>query len=267
MVNTIGRISKGSKMDQIYIPKNRTGFVIGEYVLISPLKENTQEKEINKFYFNNIKNLEPIKTRAIERIINLINNKITPSNIIITGSFLEEGFNFNDIDILILSDKEIDVKKIKKEIEELEGIKTHVIVLDNKTLYSGLSSDPLYSLMLSKCVSQNRIIFRVKRRINYKLLDINLLKSKILIDNPEILNGNEKYYLTMNMVSILMFIQEMKLSKDLVNKKIEEIFDIKIKNLQENTLQIQDFLKKYKKTFNDTFNLILNSIKKVEKEK
>ena len=39
----IGRISKGSKMDQIYIPKNRIGFSAGEYVLILPIKGRLEE--------------------------------------------------------------------------------------------------------------------------------------------------------------------------------------------------------------------------------
>ena len=256
-------------MDQIYIPKNRVGFGTGEYVLISPLGNKAGELDREKkqeLYFNNIGKLEQIKLRLIKEIIGLIDKKIKAENIIITGSFLDEGFGFNDIDILILSEEKLKIEIIKREIQELGGIKTQVIVLDSKALSSGLSFDPLYSLMLSKCVSKNRLIFRIKRKINYKLLDLNLLKSKTLIDNFQALNGSEKYYLTMNMVSILLFIQGMKLSKDLVNKNIEKMFNVKIKEIKENTLQMKGFLKKYKRIFNKTLNLILDSINKVKKD-
>ena len=53
----IGKISKGTNMDQIYISKQRDGMPIGEYVLIKPItidekilrkwKEYTQEECIN----------------------------------------------------------------------------------------------------------------------------------------------------------------------------------------------------------------------------
>lgn len=261
----IGRISKGTKMDQIYIPKNRGNFPIGEYVLISPLnkvegiKLRKKEKKLN-LYFYNIEKLEPIKIRIIEEIISLIEREINPENIIITGSFLDKGFNFNDIDILLIKENKIDTEIIKREIQNLVGIKTHIFSLNRKALISGLSLDPLYSLMLSKCISKNRLIFNIKREINYKLLDLNLLKSKTLIDNFYILNGSEKYYLTLNMVSISLFIQKKKLSKESVNKEIEKLFRIKISEIKENLVR-ENFLRRYKEIFNKTFNLILNNIK------
>ena len=154
---------------------------------------------------------------------------------------------------------------IKEEIEEFSGIKPHLICLSNKTLSSGLSNDPLYNLMLSKCVSLNKIIFNVKRKINYKLLDLNLLKSKNLIENFNMLNGDEKYYLTLNMVSILMFIQNKKLSKEIVEKEIEKLFDIKINDLKGNMIE-ESFILKYKEIFNKTFSLVLDNIKGEERK-
>lgn len=247
-------------MDQIYLPKNRTGLSNGEYVMITSIN-NTIEKQKQKFklYFYNTKNLEQIKMKIIDEIFRQING-LNPENIILTGSFLEPGFKFNDIDILIVNEKKYNSEMLKARIENLTGIKTHILFLDSKTLLSGLASDPLYSLMLSKCISQNRLIFKTKREINYKILDLNLLKSKTLIDNYEQLNGSEKYYLTMNMISILLFIKGKKLSKDIVNKEIERLFEVKINDIKENLLDKQEFLKKYKKIYNNTFNLIIENV-------
>ena len=104
----IAKISKGSKMDQIYISKNREGLNTGSYVIIKPLKTITTTKN-KKPYFYNIKSIEPIKLRIINQIIKII-NKITPNdNIIITGSFLDKGFNFNDIDILLINNKKSNI--------------------------------------------------------------------------------------------------------------------------------------------------------------
>ncbi|MDO8460604.1 MAG: hypothetical protein Q7S74_05820 [Nanoarchaeota archaeon] len=268
MEELIGKISTGSKMDQIYIPKNRVGFSTGEYVIISPLKYNLGEKEGSKklkLHFYNTGKIEPIKIKIIEDVMQLIETKVNTDNIIITGSFLDKGFGFNDIDIIILSQKEINTEIIKDKIDKLEGIKTHIILLDNNTLLQGLSTDPLYSLMLSKYVSKNRMIFKAKRKIDYRFLDLNLLKSKDLINNFDILNGKEKYYFTMNMIAILLFIEGKRLNKDLINREIERKLHVKIKDLKENLVS-RDFLDRYKRVYDNTFNLILDKIKRVKGE-
>lgn len=261
----IAKISKGTKMDQIYIPKNRTGFSSGEYVLITSIKDKieSQDKQVPKLFFYNVTNLEPVKVRITEDIFTLIEKQIKPENIIITGSFLEPGFKFNDIDILVITDKKDE--EVKSKIKELTGINSHIIFLTNNSLIQGISSDPLYSLMLSKCISTKRIIFKIKRNINYKILDLHLLKSKSLIDNFDILSGDDKYYLTLNMLSILMFVQGRKLSKERVNREIERIFNLRIEEIRDNLLEKQNFLKKYKETYSKIFNLIMGGIKNEQK--
>jgi len=257
----IARISKGSKMDQIYIPKNRQGMLAGDYVLIAPVDERIQASK-PKLYFYNAK-IEPIKLKIIEEIFAQL-NKLNPENIILTGSFLEQGFKFNDVDLIIINEKKINTKSLKERIEISFGIKTHIILINNKSLISGLSSDPLYSLMLSKYISSKRIVFKVKRKPDYKLLDLHLLKSKTLIGNFSILNGEEKYYLTLNIVSILLFLQGKKLSKEIVNKEIEKTFNIEIESLKENIVD-EKFMKEYKEIYDKTFNLIMERIKNEQK--
>jgi len=253
----ISRVSKGSKMDQIYIPKNRIGLSIGTYVKIKPVQKIKLSK---KLYYHNLNYLEPLKTKTIQEITSIINN-YNPQNIIITGSFLEKGFNFNDIDILIINDKNINQKQIKSKIENQIGIKTHLIQISNKTLIKGLSTDPLYNLMLNKCVSKKRLIYKIKYKINYKILDLHLIKSKTLLNNFNILNGNEKYYLTRNLISIMQFLNKDKITKEKVDKEIEKTFNIKIQDLKHNILNKEKFLKKYKKLYEKTFNKIMKGIK------
>ena len=259
----IAKISKGSNMDQVYIPKNRAGLPIGQYVLITSLEKSLEERQDAgsfKPLFYNVQDLEPLKLEIIRGIFNIL-GKISPKNIIVTGSFLEPGFKFNDIDILVVKDEKIDIQHLSAKIENSFRIKSHILCLSNKTLASGLSTDPLYSLMLSRCVSKNRIIFNVRRTIDYKLLDFQLLKSKALIGNFDILNGEEKYYLLLNMFSILLFIKNKRLSRKLINKHIEAVFNIKIKEINGNVIEKAKFIKKYAKIYNKTFNLIMENIK------
>ena len=123
----ISKISKGTKMDQIYLPKNRIGFNTGTYVKI-----NTKEKIIiTKPFFYNIKEIEPIKLSLIKQIFNIVNKNIEADNIIITGSFIEKGFNFNDIDIIILTEKKVKENMIKNKIYREIKIPPHLIIFSN----------------------------------------------------------------------------------------------------------------------------------------
>src|SRR3989344_1924775 len=164
----IAKISKGSNMDQIYLPKNRAGFSSGQYVLITPIEGKLREKQRFKPFFYNVRGLEPLKLEIINEVFNIA-EEIAPQNIIITGSFLEPGFKFNDIDILIIKEEgsKADISHLTSKIERLFGIRNHILLLDSKTLISGLSTDPLYSLMLIRCISKNRLIFKAKRKIDY----------------------------------------------------------------------------------------------------
>ena len=65
MVILVGKVSKGTLMDQIYIPKERPlGFEIGTHVIIKPTFE---EEEIKPVYCN-IDKLESVKVMVIQKI-------------------------------------------------------------------------------------------------------------------------------------------------------------------------------------------------------
>jgi len=259
----IGRVSKGSRMDQVYIPKNRSELSIGSLVILKPLEE---KKGIVKPYLYNIKVIEPIKLEIIKRIFNIIEDLTDNENIIITGSFLDKGFHFNDIDVVIIIDKKINETYIKKSIENTLQIKIHLITLNNKEFKVGLETEPLYIMMLSRCISKKRFIYKLKNKFYYRRLDLNLLTSNQLTYGFDFLSGNEKYYLIRNMIAILMFIQNKKLTKESVDGEIKKVFNIEIKAIKDNLVEDKkEFLKKcnfiYKKTFNKIMEGVKNSTK------
>ena len=265
----IGKISKGTNMDQIYISKQRDGMPIGEYVLIKPItideKIKIEEKKKQKYYFYGVKEIEPIKLKIIKEIFNVIskiNDKI--DNVIITGSFLDEGFKFNDIDILIMSNSNINHSIINNRLKNLTGVKTHLIILTNKELLAGISTDPLYQSMLSKCVSMRRIIYNIDNkvyRINYKLLDLQLLKSKIVLDSFDYLNGAEVYYYLYNLISIYLFLKNKRITKSEVENKIKNLFGDKDK-IKSKIIDKKEFLREYKVIYHELFSVIMDNIRK-----
>ena len=252
-------------MDQIYIPKNRVGLAIGNYVVIKPLEE---QKAVGKLYFYGVKELESLKLEIVHEIVRIIDKSLDKyKNVFVTGSFLDEGFHFNDIDLLIVTEDKINHKSIKENIERKTGVKAHVLNLSDKEIIKGLETDPLYQMMLSRCVSSNRFIYKTKQALDYKLLDLHLLKSRTLIDNFEILDGREKYGLVRNMIAIHLYLGKNKVSNELVNKEIRRIFGVDVNKIKQNMMDEKEFLNKYKLIYNRTFATILQGIKHGAKQK
>jgi len=265
----VGRISKGSKMDQIYLPKNRLGegLSAGSYVLIKPIflteLNKAKEKSSEKPILYGLPMISNIKLYFCKEIFKTIEKYFySIDNIILVGSFFNEGFNFKDIDLLIINEKEKKNEKLKTILEERFGVIFHIIQLTKSELMKGLASDPLYENMLSKCIAKKRIVFNIKRVIDPELLDFHLLKSKTLIYNFDMLNGKDKYYMTKNMIAILLFIEGKKISNQSINKAIKEIFNIEQSCIEENLIEKKEFLLIYKKTYKKVFNLIMDILKK-----
>ena len=263
----IARVSRGSKMDQIYIPKQRAILNIGEYAVIKPLYSQKKKIKSDKIYFYGTKELVAIKLSIIKELVGIIEKHVKADNIIITGSFLHKGSDFNDIDILIVSERPIKTSSIEKEINEKLGIKIHMIILSNSSLIKGLETDPLYNTMLSCCVARKRLTPVKKQKINYKLLDMHLLKSRTLIDNFDILDGNEKYDLIRNLIAIYLFLKE-KVTIEKIHKKILSLFKLNsISEIKRNIIDKKSFLNKFKKIYKETHNKILEGIKNESKQK
>ncbi len=232
----IAKISKGSKMDQIYLPKQRAILNIGEYAVITPLHREKEKKD-EKLYFYGIKDIEPIKLEIISRIISIIESNIDYENIIVTGSFLNKGFNFNDIDLLILTEEdESQGKTIQKRIEEKLKINTHLILLSDSSFKKALEIDPVWRMITSKSISKRRIPPLPRIKLDYKYLDAQLIKSKTLIDNFDNLYGKDKYKLIRNAVAIYLFIHNKPISDAWIEKEILKELGTTAEDLKNNLI-------------------------------
>lgn len=250
-------------MDQVYIPKQRAGFSIGDYVVIKSLDS---EKEPEKPFLYNIEYIEPVKLRVVLEIFKIIDRSIENyENAIITGSFIEKGFCFNDVDILVIKEEPFKEKALENEIYSRTGLKAHVIAIDLKSLMKGLASDPIYNAMLSRCISKKRFIFNVEKKINYKALDLHLLKSKLFIDNFNYISGSQKYDMLRNMIAIRLFLDNKKISKEAVDDCIEQLFFVKIEDIKKNMID-KKIIKKYKLVYEKTFKIIMDGIKNEPKQ-
>ncbi|MBI2137654.1 hypothetical protein HYU12_03990 [Candidatus Woesearchaeota archaeon] len=262
MVVIMGKISRGTMMDQIYIPKQRApGLEIGVAVLVEPVTERIATKPKLKPYYYNVKSLEPIKVSIIEKIFDYFEHAANVDNVLVAGSFLEHGFEFQDIDIVVLTEKSVNNTAIKAHFKATLGIDIHLIILPLKELLGGIASDSLFQMLLSRFIAKKRLVVLKSRLIKYKLLDLQLLESKALIDSFDFLNGREKYKLTRNAVAIACFLDNKPLNSCFIDKEIERHFgEASVISIKENTIG-PEFLLKYKLFHKELFKRILEGVK------
>ncbi len=262
----VSRISKGSLMDQIYLPKRRApGLEVGTAVLVEPALQKLAAKP--KLHYYNLAHLEPIKVTIIERIFEHFEQVEEVDNVLVAGSFLEYGFGFEDVDIVAISDKKIDAGWIEERIGTNLGLNVQVIVISFKSLLRGISTDPLFEMLVSKFAAKHRVIFSVAREIKHKLLDLHLLKSELLIINFDSLTGREKYKFVRNLFAIALFLDGQKISTESVDNEINRYFwKDAVKSIRENLVD-KAFLAKYKKFYNAVFKRIMEGIKNGSKQK
>ncbi len=245
-------------MDQIYLPKSRPpGFAVGSLVeLIPTLKEKVP------FYTHSLPHVEPIKIQIINEIFNYFEHV---DNVIITGSFLEKGFNFSDIDVIIVDEIKANQKWEEHFLEEL-GVKIHIICMDRNSLIKGLRTDPLFQMMLSKYISKKRELFRIGYEFNYKQLDLHLHHSQTLIAGFDSLSGKEKYNLTRNLFAIKLFLDKQKVNIELVDLAIERAFGKStVEKLKNNLMEKKSFLPRFKSIYAQTLKTIMTQTKHASK--
>ncbi|HLD04352.1 MAG TPA: hypothetical protein VJG90_01405 [Candidatus Nanoarchaeia archaeon] len=255
----IAKVSRGSKMDQVYIPKNRFGLHPGSYVTIQAV---APPKAKETLFFYQVPDLEPIKQKIAQEVFSVIDQNVENyDNLILTGSFLEKGFHFNDLDLLLITSEKIETKLLERTMKNITGIPTQILIMSTKTLLYGLATDPLYQTMLSRCIAKKRLIYRYHRSINYKLLDLHLLGSEALTRECDLLDGQEKYKLARNMVAIYLFLRGKKVTFKSIDSEIQRRLRISSDEIKKNTIDKKAFRKTYQHLYDETFSLILNAAK------
>ncbi|PIN89638.1 hypothetical protein COU57_05760 [Candidatus Pacearchaeota archaeon CG10_big_fil_rev_8_21_14_0_10_32_14] len=175
----IHTISKGSRFNQIYIPKKlEHSFEVGDIVEVKII-----EKKVRLFYSKSIKHLTPFKENIIKRIFAEINQFKEIKQIFVIGSFLTKNEDYNDLDILVvLRDEKINEKLVEKRIYEhlvqSLQLKYHLIIIKESILNNLIKKCPLTRSMLYNFVSNN----------NFELTDemvIDKNHTKFLLMMPE----------------------------------------------------------------------------------
>ena len=217
----IRKISKGTRFNQIYLQKNELGFEPGRVVLITSLQEAVLQKPL--IFEHNIK-LSGLKRKIVEDIFSFLNKKSMAENIIVSGSFINEGYNFGDVDIILLTEQRIEEKVLEKELESKIEIKVHLIIMPKESFTRGLKRDPLFRLMAERFVSSKKIAITKDIEINYRLLDAHLAREKNLVDGFELLSIKQRLKMLRSIVAIKLFVEKKEICYRNIDKETERLF-------------------------------------------
>lgn len=260
----LSKVSKGSRMDQIYLPKQRHGLPVGTPVTVRPL-EAARAAVAPVFY--RVRHLEPVKVRIIEDLFAHVQHTVPADNVIVSGSVLEPGFQFNDLDVLVVSDEPISGALLTRELEDATGVKIHLLTLSRQALQEGLATDPFYAMLLGRCVAAKRFLFRIRRRCNFRLLDLHLLRSEPLLHGFDLLDGPAKYAHTRNLAAIALFVDGRPVHPDATDRTIKARLGVESQDLKRNMVDKATFLRAYRQLYAKTQKAILEGAARDAKPK
>jgi len=130
-IKFIHHVTKGSRYNQIYIPKEyKREFNAGDSVEVRLLSKN------KIFASKNVK-LSSFKRLLIEEIFDFLSKRFEIGQIFIFGSFLTMDAEYNDIDIMVVVDEEKEnlERQIYDELLKKFNLKFHVICIEKDKLF------------------------------------------------------------------------------------------------------------------------------------
>ena len=215
----IHRISKGSRFNQIYVPKEvESEFEVGDIVEVRLMK-----KKQNLYYSSNLPKLSEFKKKLIKDVFYLLSQFKEIKQIFIFGSFLTQKIEYNDIDILILTEKDDEKfeKNIYNKLTEEFNLKFHVICIEKDKLRELLKINPLIRSMFYYYVSNKKFELPKETSIDEKHIRFLLMMPEDLLEIR--LNSKVFYDNLRRLISIEHFLENKDENPNKVNDELKEL--------------------------------------------
>lgn len=255
------KVSKGSKFNQIYIPKEMENMVgVGDLVQVRLLKKYTE------LHYKKQKKLSNFKEYLIKNIFSSLQVFSEIKAIFVVGSFLYEAI-YNDIDIIIIVDKERE--NFEKHIENLLikkfNQKFHILSFSEKKLKILIEKDPLTKAMFDSYISNKKIELNYKRTIDKKHIRFLLMMPEDLLElklPSKIFYDNLRRLITMEQ-----FLKNEELYGEAILNQIKKEIDAKLLNKIKNDKEINDKeINSLRKVIKEKINNIMGAIKNGQKK-
>lgn len=222
-IKFVHRISKGSRYNQIYIPKEiESKFDVGDLVEVRLL-----ERKNRLYYSKNLKRLSEFKESLIKDIFRFFSKYKEIKQIFVFGSFLTRKIEYNDIDIWIVSEKKLGEEREKEIYEALSdkfNLKFHIIRAEEENLNRQIKICPIVRSMFYYCVSDNEI-----EKLPSKELDENHIRFLLMFPEDLLkidLDSSKIYYNNLRkLITIESFLKNKEIDPIMIDRVLELLID------------------------------------------
>ena len=176
----ISAVSKGSRFNQIYVPRNMDGkFESGDLVEVRLL-----QKRIRLCYSKGLQKLSTFKENLIREVFSFLSRFEGLQQIFVVGSFLTEKVDYNDIDILLVTDKQERYyeERIYPKLVDKFNLRFHIISIAEDRLSHLLEVCPLTRSMLYYHVSDKKSLDESNRKIDESHLRFLLMMPEDVLE-------------------------------------------------------------------------------------
>jgi len=252
----VHKVSKGTRFNQIYIPKEMERvFEVGDLVEIKLI-----EKKSKLYYSKNLKKLGEFKERLIQEIFNSLKKFNEIKQIFVVGSFLTK-IDYNDIDlILVLKDKALTNKNFKDKLNNILISKLqfrfHLLLIPENKFFELEKICPLTRNMLFYFVSDKP--FEISKET---ILDKNHIKFLLMMpeDLLEIKSNSRVFYDNLRrIITIEMFLENKTYNLDVIESELKKLFGEALFNYLRNNEPIDD------KIITNLREIIKSKLKKIK---
>ena len=221
-IQFIHKISKGSKFNQIYIPKEmEADFEVGDSVEVKLLK-----KKEKVYYSKNLDELSDFKEKLIKEIFSILNKFNEIRQIFAVGSFLTQKVDYNDIDLIVVINKNKNEKleeNIYNGLIEKINLKFHIIAIQEDKLHFLEKNCPLTKSMFYYYISNKEFNPSIERNIDKNHIKFLLMMPEDLL---EINIGSKNFYDNIRrLITIERFLKKKHLSPKEINKELESVLN------------------------------------------
>ena len=259
-IKFIHKISKGSRFNQIYVPKEaESEFEAGDLVEVKLL-----QKKVQLYYSKNLPKISEFKEKLIRDIFIFLSEFKEIEQVFVFGSFLTKEIDYNDIDLLIISDKSKE-DKIYQRLIKIFNLKFHVISVDKEKLEKALENCPLTRSMLYYFVSNKPFAIKKDTRIDKNHIKFLMMFPEDLL-RVSLDYGLAYYDSLRKLIVIENFLKKQEIPPNLIDKELEKLIDKrKLEFLKKNRILDKKIQEEIKIIIKEKINLIYRTLKNGKK--
>lgn len=256
-------VSKGSRYNQIYVPKNKENeFEVGDIVEVRLI-----EKKNKLFYSPHLKRLSHFKDRLIGEIFSHLSKFKEIEQAFVFGSFLTGQTEYHDIDVLVFVKNESEgfERRVHDSLTEEFSLKFHVLIASRDGFLKTLEYGPIERSMMHYFISNKEFKVPQKREINDEVLRRLLMMPEDLF-KVRFENGRIFYDSLRTVITVENFLKGKDISLETIDKEIIILLsESKLKVLKENSYVNNELFRELKSIFTEKLKKTHHLLKNGEK--